>query len=207
MGAEADPRPSTAAVPGDTSRKHAALTFAESVRSVLGKYASFSGRARRSEYWWFYLFTVLVSIATMIVDAVVGLAIDNEVGIVNTLATLALLVPTLSAAARRLHDTGRTGWWQLLPAVPLVVAIVAGVAAVVTVSFSSGLEGIDVTLIAVAVIAFVLSLVACVVLVVMMCLDSQPGPNKYGPSPKQPVLPPSGPRGYLPYAGYGARPY
>ena len=69
------------------------------------KYVDFNGRASLPEYWWFYLFVVLLSWGAMIVDSS-----DVLSGIVN----LALLLPSLAAATRRLHDTNRSGWWQLI---------------------------------------------------------------------------------------------
>lgn len=85
---------------------------------MLSDYANFSGRARRSEYWWFYLFTILVSITTSVVDATLNTSVDNEIGVAGLIASLALLMPSLAVTARRLHDTDRTGWWMLLPLVP-----------------------------------------------------------------------------------------
>jgi uncharacterized membrane protein YhaH (DUF805 family) len=91
----------------------------DAVRSVLGQYANFSGRARRSEFWWFYLANFLASIVAAIIDsAVVGGPLFQWI------VTLALLVPGLAVGARRLHDTGRSGWWQLIAFVPLVGIIV-----------------------------------------------------------------------------------
>jgi uncharacterized membrane protein YhaH (DUF805 family) len=90
----------------------------DAVRSVLTKYADFSGRARRSEYWWFYLASALASIVAAIIDAVIG------VSIFQWLLLLAVIVPTLAVGARRLHDTDRSGWWQLIALVPLVGVIV-----------------------------------------------------------------------------------
>lgn len=79
------------------------MDFVQAIKSCLGQYATFSGRASRSEYWWFFLFQVVVLIiASMLGD------------VVNGLATLALLLPSLAVGTRRLHDIGRTGWWQLL---------------------------------------------------------------------------------------------
>ena len=79
------------------------MDFVSSVKSCLGQYAGFAGRATRSEFWWFFLFQVLVMlIASMLGNLVYGLA------------SLALLLPALAVGARRLHDIGRTGWWQLL---------------------------------------------------------------------------------------------
>lgn len=94
------------------------MSFPDAVRTALSKYATFSGRARRSEYWWFTLFTVTVYIATSIIDAVIGK------DIVTLLAYLALLLPGLAVTVRRLHDTSRSGWWILIGIVPLVGAIV-----------------------------------------------------------------------------------
>lgn len=81
------------------------------------KYAVFSGRARRKEYWMFVLFTVIIGIVLAIVDAFIG------VQILSSVFSLALLVPSLSLLWRRLHDTGRSGWWFLFAFVPLVGSI------------------------------------------------------------------------------------
>lgn len=99
------------------------MSFADAVRSVLSQYATFTGRARRSEFWFFVLFTFLVSLVAGIIDQVLNT--DNAYGgLVSTLASLALLVPSLAVGARRLHDTGRSGWLQLLALIPLIGIIV-----------------------------------------------------------------------------------
>lgn len=85
---------------------------------VLRKYAQFDGRAHRTEYWNFFLFNVLIYLGISVVEALVGLG-----GLVSGLYGLAVLVPGIAAAVRRLHDTGRAGWWVLLALVPLVGAI------------------------------------------------------------------------------------
>lgn len=82
------------------------------------KYADFTGRARRQEYWMFILFYFIVSIILGIVDGVLGLQI------LGLLFSLASLVPSLAIGARRLHDTGRSGWWQLLYLIPLIGLII-----------------------------------------------------------------------------------
>jgi uncharacterized membrane protein YhaH (DUF805 family) len=87
--------------------------------AVLKKYAAFSGRARRKEYWMFGLFNAIVTI----VLAVVSMAALHNV-ILYVLYVLAVLVPSLAVAVRRLHDTGRSGWWMLIGLVPLVGPIV-----------------------------------------------------------------------------------
>lgn len=83
-------------------------------RAVVGNYANFAGRDSRPELWWFILASVLVSAALNIVD----------LAVVGSLWSLAMLVPTLAANTRRLHDTGRSGWWQLLVFIPLVGGII-----------------------------------------------------------------------------------
>jgi uncharacterized membrane protein YhaH (DUF805 family) len=182
------------------------MTFTQAVRSVLSNYATFSGRARRSEYWWFYLFTILISIATSVIDAVLNTALNNEIGILGLIASLALLIPTLAVTARRLHDTDRTGWWMLLPIVPLLATITVGFAALFAVVFSSDADGSPAAAVTVLLVVCVLiTLAAFITLVVFLCLDSSPGPNKYGPSPKQPIQP-TGPGGYYPSAGYIPQP-
>jgi uncharacterized membrane protein YhaH (DUF805 family) len=85
---------------------------------VLKKYTLFTGRARRSEYWYFVLVSVGISIVLGIVDAILRKTIG--VGPLGTLYGLAVLVPGTAVAIRRLHDTDRSGWWALLALVPLV---------------------------------------------------------------------------------------
>jgi uncharacterized membrane protein YhaH (DUF805 family) len=79
------------------------MGFIEAVKTCLQKYATFSGRASRAEFWWFVLFTVIASIAGSMFGEVV-----------NGLVSLALLLPSIAVGARRLHDIGKTGWLQLL---------------------------------------------------------------------------------------------
>jgi uncharacterized membrane protein YhaH (DUF805 family) len=115
------------------------MPFGVAVRACLTQYAGFSGRARRSEYWWFALFSFLVYLVASLLDAAIGAQVFSVI------AALGLLLPTLAVGCRRLHDTGRSGWWWLIGLVP----------------FAGG-----------------------IVLLVFACLDSEPGPNRFGPSPK-----------------------
>ena len=90
---------------------------------VLKKYADFSGRARRKEYWFFVLWYLIITIILAIIDAVLGLRIGNA-GVLQSLYALALLIPSLAVGARRLHDIGRTGWWLLIGLIPVIGWIV-----------------------------------------------------------------------------------
>jgi uncharacterized membrane protein YhaH (DUF805 family) len=89
------------------------MTFQESIKVCFSKYADFSGRASRSEYWWFALFCFLGGLAAQSVWHVLGI-----------LFSLGTLLPIIAAATRRLHDTNRSGWWQLVSLVPVVGWIV-----------------------------------------------------------------------------------
>ena len=90
---------------------------------VLKKYVDFSGRARRSEYWYFVLFNVLISIGLVILDNVLGIA-TNDVSPLYSLYSLAVLLPGLAVGVRRLHDTGRSGWHLLLGLIPCIGGII-----------------------------------------------------------------------------------
>lgn len=92
---------------------------------VLRKYAVFEGRARRKEYWYFFLFNVINSVVLAFVDGLTGsFSAEAGVGILGGLYSLAMLVPSVSVTVRRLHDTGRSGWWLLIGLIPLIGTIV-----------------------------------------------------------------------------------
>ena len=88
--------------------------------AVLKNYAGFSGRARRKEFWFFALFNFLISFGLGIIDGILGLGGDSGIGILGLLYSLAVFIPGLAVSIRRLHDTGRSGWWLLISLVPIV---------------------------------------------------------------------------------------
>jgi uncharacterized membrane protein YhaH (DUF805 family) len=92
---------------------------------ALKKYKDFDGRAKRNEYWYFVLFSFLITLILGIIDRVIGLTLPGSgVGLLGGLYSLAVLLPNVAAGIRRLHDTGRSGWWLLIAFIPIVGAIV-----------------------------------------------------------------------------------
>lgn len=162
---------------------------------ITSKYCSFSGRARRSEFWGFMLFSFIGSALVTAISYFLfgGADVSSDYPEASLQARLAalqgtqalqgvynliLLLPTLGVAVRRLHDTGRSGLWITLPLVSFAVFI----SSIFFVIF-----GLLVWLFAIS--AFVLS-ISWIVLLVFYCLDSQPGHNQYGPNPKDEDLMP-----------------
>jgi len=138
------------------------MGFGQAIATCFGKYASFTGRARRSEFWWFWLFNLIVTVILNIIDNAVGWIVDlgsetintgsgiitfanGDIGALSTIWALVVLLPFLSVTIRRLHDTDRSGWWWWIWLVPCVGPIV---------------------------------------LLVFMLLDSTPGDNRFGANPK-----------------------
>ncbi len=92
--------------------------------TALKKYAVFSGRAQRKEYWMFCLFNIIFVILTIFLDNLFGTAIDGiGYGLFYFLYSLAVLIPSISVSVRRLHDVGKSGWFLLLALIPLIGAI------------------------------------------------------------------------------------
>jgi uncharacterized membrane protein YhaH (DUF805 family) len=129
---------------------------------VLKKYAVFNGRARRAEYWWFFLINLAIGLVFYVLSLLVAGATSNSgsnsgsflsIGIscISGLYSLAVLLPALGVGIRRLHDIGKSGWWYFIALIPLVGSIW---------------------------------------LLVLMATDSQPGDNMYGPNPKTMAPPP-----------------
>lgn len=185
------------------------LRFRQAVGQCVSRYATFKGRARRSEFWFFGLFGVLAVAVPLLPVCVLGIlderaVIDLEseqwiaagtlsmfLALIGLFAFLVLLIPTLSVQTRRLHDVGLSGWWVVLS---LAVGIVAGIVPFII----FGPTSLEMNEIELFVLAFRVSkfagaslLTACAVdyalfftLLVFSVFDSDKGINKYGPSPK-----------------------
>jgi uncharacterized membrane protein YhaH (DUF805 family) len=157
----------------------------------LKRYAEFSGRSRRMEYWMFFVFQFLIGIVFWVLMMIVGgaammggggpgalMAAGGGIMIVKALYALvglALIIPGIAVAVRRLHDTNRSGWWLLAPLCGYVIMFIGtGMAA----SGSTGAGGI------LAMLGGIGALVMVLVLLVFMFLDGTKGPNRYGADPK-----------------------
>lgn len=98
------------------------MRFIESVKTVLSKYAVFNGRARRSEYWWFFLFNCLVIMIFSIIGAYIfGTGSNNYL---VSAWNIAVFLPSLGVGMRRMHDIGKSGWWILIGLIPIVGTII-----------------------------------------------------------------------------------
>jgi uncharacterized membrane protein YhaH (DUF805 family) len=92
---------------------------------VLRKYAEFGGRAKRKEYWMFILFNAIFFSILMFIDRMLGtLSAQGGIGLLSGLYLLAVLLPSIAVTVRRLHDTGRSGWWILIYLIPIVGPII-----------------------------------------------------------------------------------
>ncbi len=109
------------------------MTFTTAIKTCFGKYATFSGRAPRSEYWWFVVFLWLGSILSSLVDSVLFGTVTmgpgtfmaySDTAYLSATFSLATIIPTLAVAVRRLHDTDRSGWWLLVGLIPMIGMIV-----------------------------------------------------------------------------------
>jgi uncharacterized membrane protein YhaH (DUF805 family) len=147
----------------------------------LKKYAQFSGRAPRAEYWWFYLGYVVFAI---ILDVL--MRISSIFGILG-IAYLGLIIPMIAVGVRRLHDTNRSGWWLLAPALPYLIGLVLIMPAMMS-GMAAGAGGAAVNPFSMASmgaagIFMLIGFVLAIVVFVFTVLPGTNGPNKYGEDP------------------------
>lgn len=150
------------------------VSFGEAIQSAFANYCKFTGRASCSEYWWFALFVFLVGLGLVIFSSLMEALIETGMGGIAPVRVfviflwivfpLAIILPSWGLTFRRLHDTGRSGWWCLLTVIPsLLYVYTAG-------TFSS-------------LFILIINLIGSIVLLVFLSMPSEPGENKYGPVP------------------------
>jgi uncharacterized membrane protein YhaH (DUF805 family) len=111
---------------------------------VLKKYMVFDGRATRSEYWYFVLFNIIISMVLGGIDFITGtLDMETGVGLLSGLYSLFILLPMLAVSIRRLHDTGRSGWWFFIQIIPIIGTIAYLIFMVQDSQFDSNQYGVN----------------------------------------------------------------
>lgn len=107
------------------------MTFTQTIPAVLSKYATFTGRAARPEFWWWTLFVLLLGVATSLIDhffiaSMLGFEAFTEETPqpLSMLVSLGLMLPGLAVGVRRLHDLNRSGWWMFIILIPLIGVLV-----------------------------------------------------------------------------------
>lgn len=147
--------------------------FQEAISICFNKYVTFSGRASRSEYWYFFLFCILIGLATSLID-IAMFGYSNNLSPVNTLATLALFLPSLSVLVRRLHDTDRSGWWVGSFWIGLICFVVMiGMIATSNPYADSAIGGFSAVFV-------IFVLVYSIIMLVFICKRGNVGSNRFG---------------------------
>lgn len=184
------------------------LTFKQAVGACISKYADFTGRSRRSEYWWFWLFSLLLMAIPLIALSVVALvfegtlpvdpdhvsattqALDGIILVAMGLMVLFLGIPSLAVQTRRLHDTGHSGWWLVAE---IVASVAFSIAELVVLGGAAGRTSVyninqafNVSTIGalVMLLLYLVQVGLCIAIFIFCFIDSQRGENEYGPSPK-----------------------
>ena len=145
-------------------------------RPIVEKYADFSGRAPRAEYWWYTLALVIAYIIIMIVESIAGLKgmVLGVYGPLTLLLALGTIVPNLAVGVRRLHDTNRSAWWLLL----LAPYFVFGILTVMALRSGGGMAAVGA-----AGIVGIVGFICCIGYLVLMVLPGTAGGNRFGPNP------------------------
>lgn len=172
------------------------MSFTEAIRTCLRNYVTFSGRARRPEYWWFMLFLFLGGLALGLVDTALfgspapvdrgleddGVRVSSGSGPLGSLFNLAMLLPSLAAGWRRMHDTGRSGLYLLYPLI-VMVGIYGFAAFTGVIGAAGGFSGFGGIALVVLLLAFLVFLISPLLVLWWLTRPTQPGTNQWGPEP------------------------
>ena len=151
---------------------------------VFENYANFSGRARRSEYWYFALMNFIIAIITAIIDKSLGLKFG-----INSIYGLAVFIPGLAVAVRRLHDIGKSGklllLFYIIIIVLAIVMVVSGISVFMSAMNPSSMSPPDISALGIGFfVPLLLILAMCIWMLVLFFTNGDSGANKYGPDPK-----------------------
>ena len=176
------------------------VSLPEAIKSCLRQYVGFHGRATRAEYWWWMLVTVVVTVVVsflsliifMVLSAmsVLSVTVMIELFVLSWLVGLAVLLPWLAVTARRLHDIGRTGWWQLVWRTPGVLGVLCNLSMLMIVTLtplggmSESMVSVMITIVILLLISNVLTIALAVWEIWWMVKQGQTGANRYGPDPR-----------------------
>ena len=187
------------------------MSFQDAVKQVLRKYADFSGRATRAEFWWWKLAVYIASFILAIIDgSILSFSQGGAYSPLQMIFGLAILLPSLAVTARRLHDIGRTGWWQLvwiaiavIAWIPFIIGLIVLLVRIFGVleggwysyapmaegNFSGGQSfGVSLDVLVPLIIGLVISLLVTLVIVIWAILwlarQGQTGPNRFGLDPR-----------------------
>lgn len=170
------------------------MSFNESVKTCFSKYVTFSGRAGRPEYWWFALFVIVTSAVLSMIDAAI-FGVDPVTrqpnGLLRPIFTLAILLPVLAAGWRRMHDTGRPGWYLLLPMLVSFATMfflmlgVVGFASMQNAGVDQGVLMGPAAFLGVTgmLIASAVQIILVIMMLWWLTRPSDPESNEYGPPP------------------------
>lgn len=177
------------------------MTYTQAIKTCFSKYVTFSGRASRSEYWWFFLFILIASFIATAIDwmffsTVVSVSSDTGTATaaysaqpVQSVFGLAVFLPHLAAAWRRMHDTGRSGLYALLPMLLILGCALVLLFGIGLADHFAGNHSLDIFLTRATLIVLIPTLIVLFVspLLVLWWLSrpSQPGTNTYGPNPHE----------------------
>ena len=163
------------------------VRFPDAIKLGFSNYFSFSGRSTRAEYWWWVLFTIAGSSILGFADTIINVWAETvQASLLRPLFGLVTIIPSIALGSRRLHDIGKSGWWQLGLTLPILFGVILIILGIVF-AFISGSDG-DVSLV-VLLILVGLGLCAFVVAFIYwlrwFARQGEDGPNKYGSDPRK----------------------